>query len=700
MADKDFRVKRGIHVGTDAYISNSITSVNAISFATNANVDPTLGLLTWDETYQTLDLGLSDQVSAHLGQDSYFFVKNQTGSTITKGTAVQAAGTVGASGTILISKAIANGSVSSKLFMGLAASDIPDGEDGYVLEFGKLRQANTLAFSAGDVLYLNPAIPGALSNTLPVAPNNKVTVALVINRSENQGILFVRPTFDERVGDLRDVFINGISDGQTIAWVSANARFENQTITAGGASLNVALANSSNIATNVVAGVSTLLFDTDSGLDIVNLGSGNVKVQLNSTFKTWEVAGQESLIAEGLDNVRFVAGDGISITTNALASPKSIEFAWNANSWVNANDYTTYLQAQSNDWATLQTAQANDYSTYLQAQSNDGVTLASAQANDGVTLGLAQANDYNTLLSAYANDYSTYLQAQSNDYATYLAAQANDYSSYLTLEANIYNTFAYLNANVGGGGDASNDWVNANDYSTYTALEANIYNTFAYLNANVGGGGDASNSWVNANDYTTYTTLNSRINSVQSNVTSISADGIINSETFTTVSTSNTFSLYTTVGDANNIIVSLSGIVQYPTLDYVVSGSTLTLSNVAPITGGLVLEVRYLNTRGRGSDDAVLFSDSFAVDGSTNAFTLSGQVSNKTSLLVYFDGLLQHDDTYETSGNTLTIANSAPLQTSKLSVRALNGGSSGGGGGVADTSDVANLAFALSIFFS
>jgi hypothetical protein len=209
-----------------------------------------------------------------------------------------------------------------------------------------------------------------------------------------------------------------------------------------------------------------------------------------------------------------------------------------------------------------------------------------------------------------------------------------------------------------------------------------------------------ANSWVNANDYTTFTTLNSRINTVQSNVTSISADGIINSETFTTVSTSNTFSLYTTVGDANNIIVSLSGIVQYPTLDYVVAGSTLTLSNVAPITGGLVLEVRYLNTRGRGSDDAVLFSDSFAVDGSTNAFTLSGQVSNKTSLLVYFDGLLQHDDTYETSGNTLTIANSAPLQTSKLSVRALNGGSSGGGGGVADTSDVANLAFALSIFFS
>ena len=460
MAEKDFRVKRGIHVGTDAYISNSITSVNAISFTTNANVDPVLGMLTWDETYQTLDLGLSDQVSAHLGQDSYFFVKNQTGSTLTKGTAVQAAGTVGASGTILVSKAIANGTVSSKLFMGLVAADIPDGQDGYVLEFGKLRQANTIAFSAGDILYVNPAVPGGLSNTLPVAPNNKVTVAFVINSSENQGVLAVRPTFDSRLADLQDVYINGISDGQSIVWVAANSRFESGS--GGGASLNVALANSSNIATNVVSGVSTLLFDTDSGLDIVNLGGGNVKVQLNSTFKTWEVDGQESLIAEGLDNVRFVAGDGVSITTNALATPKSIEFGWNANSWVNANDYSTY------------------------------------------------------------------------------------------------------------------------------------------------------------------TTLQGNIDAVQDNVAALSVTSNLVSELFTTVSTSNTFTLSQSVEDANNILVSLSGIVQYPAVGYVVAGTTLTVSNTYPMTAGLELEVRYLQTTGGGG---------------------------------------------------------------------------GGGGGSADTSDVANLAFALSFFF-
>lgn len=461
MAEKDFRVKRGIHVGTDAYISNSITSVNAISFATNANVDPVLGMLTWDETYQTLDVGLSDSLSVHLGQDSYYYVTNQSGSTITKGTAVQAAGTLGNSGTILVSPAIADGSVPSKLFMGLAAEDIPDGEAGYVLEFGKLRQANTIAFSAGDILYVDPAVPGGLSNTQPIAPNNKITVAFVINRSANQGVLAARPTFDAKLADLQDVYINGITNGQSIVWVSANSRFESGSSGGGGASLNVALANSSNIATNVVAGVSTLLFDTDSGLDIVDLGGGNVKVQLNSTFKTWEVDGQDSLIAEGLDNVRFVAGEGVSITTNALATPKSIEFSWNANAWVNANDYSTY------------------------------------------------------------------------------------------------------------------------------------------------------------------TTLQSSIDAVQDNVAALSVTSNLVSELFTTVSTSNTFTLSQSVGDANNILVSLSGIVQYPVIGYVVSGTTLTISNTFPMTAGLELEVRYLQTTGGG----------------------------------------------------------------------------GGGGGSADTSDVANLAFALSFLF-
>ena len=67
--------------------------------------------------------------------------------------------------------------------------------------------------------------------------------------------------------------------------------------------------------------VTAIRFDTDSGFDVVDLGSGIVKVQMNSTFKTWKSAGSQDLVATGLDVVEFVAGTGISISLDPNGSP-------------------------------------------------------------------------------------------------------------------------------------------------------------------------------------------------------------------------------------------------------------------------------------------------------------------------------------------------------------------------------------------
>jgi hypothetical protein len=67
--------------------------------------------------------------------------------------------------------------------------------------------------------------------------------------------------------------------------------------------------------------INTLKFDSDSGFAVTNLGNGAVKIAMNSTFKFWHVDGEEDLIATGLDHVQFVAGNGIIIETDSLASP-------------------------------------------------------------------------------------------------------------------------------------------------------------------------------------------------------------------------------------------------------------------------------------------------------------------------------------------------------------------------------------------
>lgn len=76
---------------------------------------PTLvqGMMSWDVDRSTVAVQLNG-VSAKLGQDNFWYVKNQTGSTIPKGKAVMVVGTLGASGRILIDEMVADGSVSPK----------------------------------------------------------------------------------------------------------------------------------------------------------------------------------------------------------------------------------------------------------------------------------------------------------------------------------------------------------------------------------------------------------------------------------------------------------------------------------------------------------------------------------------------------------------------------------------------------------
>jgi hypothetical protein len=79
-----------------------------------------------------------------------------------------------------------------------------------------------------------------------------------------------------------------------------------------------------NTISNVLEDITTIRFDTDSGFDVVDLGSGAVKVGMNSTFKTWKVDGQADLVATGLDTIELKAGSGIALTTNTTSNPKSL----------------------------------------------------------------------------------------------------------------------------------------------------------------------------------------------------------------------------------------------------------------------------------------------------------------------------------------------------------------------------------------
>jgi hypothetical protein len=168
------------------------------------------GVMFWDEDDNTVDVILNGY-RMKIGEDQFYPVKNQSGSTILKGTNVKFAGTVGASGRLLILPFLADGTAPSYVYMGVTAEDIADGEDGKVLWFGRLRGLNTNAFNEGDVLYASTTSAGGFQNTIPTGTNNVVQVSAVIKKSVNQGVIFIRPQIEPfaKIPTLQDVTDEG-----------------------------------------------------------------------------------------------------------------------------------------------------------------------------------------------------------------------------------------------------------------------------------------------------------------------------------------------------------------------------------------------------------------------------------------------------------------------------------------------------------
>jgi hypothetical protein len=161
---------------------------------TPTNTPTDQGTMYWDEDDNTVDIILNGYIMK-VGEDLFYPVKNQTGSSIAKGTNVGFAGTLGSSGRLLITPYLANGANPTSRYMGVTAETIANGDDGKVLWFGRIRGINTNAFNEGDILYASTSSAGAFQTTLPVAPNNIVEVAAVVNKSSTNGVIFVRPQF-------------------------------------------------------------------------------------------------------------------------------------------------------------------------------------------------------------------------------------------------------------------------------------------------------------------------------------------------------------------------------------------------------------------------------------------------------------------------------------------------------------------------
>ena len=215
-----------------------------------------------------------------------------------------------------------------------ATGNIPSNS---ALEFGEI----ALNYADGILYYKDPSnniqqISGSAANTFEtINANGTLLIA-----DSNTDILTLNPgTAINISGDgITDTITIGVRTNDTFTSNATNSVATANIVNAVYAIATAAFAKANNPITvrevyssngnvvNTFANISTIQFDTESGMAVVDEGNNTVTIQLNSTFKYWQVDGNTGLEAFGLDTVNFIAGDGISITANNLSTPKSIRF--------------------------------------------------------------------------------------------------------------------------------------------------------------------------------------------------------------------------------------------------------------------------------------------------------------------------------------------------------------------------------------
>ena len=335
----------------------------------------TQGEISWSADEETIKL-IMDGTTLYMGQDTFVHVRNNTASIITKGTAVYATGTLGASGRITIAPMIADGTIAGRLFIGLAAEDIAIGADGQVCSYGKIRGINTTAYNDGDVLWISPTVAGQLTATEPTAPNLKIATAFVIHDATN-GTLMVRAEQGTDLHSDQRVQVSGLTDGDVLTWSNANQRWENEAPT------------SENIYTN---NGTTGSNRTVTITDVLNFNGG--KFALNSTTAGFLMPRVTTLQMNGI----------ATPSTNELVFNTDLNgiYRYNGSSWVALSSGYGIIGVYSGSGSGAQTFFADLQSALETCKASGGYFTVKLYSNITITSAIEIFNTGSGVGRAYA----------------------------------------------------------------------------------------------------------------------------------------------------------------------------------------------------------------------------------------------------------------------------------------------------------
>ena len=286
------------------------------------------------------------------GQTVKIECKNTSGSTITKGTPVYVTGTVGASFRVEVAPADASNSAKMPA-VGVLETDLANNSEGYAVTGGLLKNLTTDPIDAtntasNNTIYVKSG--GGLTMTKPTGTNLIQNIGKVARvNSSNAGSIIVSsilrtndlpniaqnniwlgnsssvPTATSHtVGNISDVTLSSLSDGQVLTWDSTNSYWKNAAAAGGSSQLsvekNILTGDGSTVAFSVSSSIASEN-NTQIYIDGVYQSKDNYSTSGSTvTFSTAPANGAE------IEIIHFVSVQGIVRTDTFTGDNSTVAF--------------------------------------------------------------------------------------------------------------------------------------------------------------------------------------------------------------------------------------------------------------------------------------------------------------------------------------------------------------------------------------
>lgn len=313
-----------VSVSLDANYQTAGTYVNAVIGTSPASVLTASGT----STVSINQSAITGATAATNAQVVRFYVKNTTGTTIPKGSAVYVSGATGDNA--LISLASATSDPSSSKTLGITAEAIATDAFGYVVEAGYLTDIDTSATTAGAAVWLGNT-PGSLVFVSPPAePSHAVYLGVVVRVQSNNGSILVKVQNGYEIDELHDVSAASPTDLDILQYKGSSSLWTKASISNAGIAASVHTHPYQDAGTYVTAvnGTAPITASTSTA-GIVTVGL-SANYQTAGTYVT-AVNGSAPIATStntaGIVSVSLSASYASSVHTHSTSSITSGNFA-------------------------------------------------------------------------------------------------------------------------------------------------------------------------------------------------------------------------------------------------------------------------------------------------------------------------------------------------------------------------------------